>query len=1026
MAFDLSGLLAIFGTSASQTLNGTSANEVITGNGGADTLNGSGGNDTLFGGSDPDFLNGGTGTDTLVGGGGDDTYIVDNAGDLVVEAADEGTDTVRSSVTTTLSAHVENLVLTGSSSIHGTGNDLGNALTGNTGSNILDGRGGADWMAGGRGNDTYVVDNAGDVVVENFNEGTDKVNSSVDYTLGANVENLTLTGTAVSGTGNGLRNVIVGNAADNVLSGGGEADTLSGGDGNDTLDGGSGNDSMSGGAGDDTYIVDSTSDRITELSGQGNDHVLSSVSLTLGSNVERLTLMGSSAINGTGNTLSNTITGNSANNVLDGKGGADVLTGGLGDDTYVVDNAGDVLVEATGEGTDTVLSAINFTLADAFENLTLTGNAITATGNSGDNVLRGNSRNNIFDGREGADTLIGGKGNDTYYVDAFDTVVEAAGEGTDTVITSGSYILGDNVEYLTLSGALSVNATGNALANRITGNAGDNVLAGGAGRDTIYGGDGNDTLDGGSEADTLSGGAGDDVYIIDDAGDRISESATGGIDTVFSRVSFTLGTHVENLSLDGVANVNATGNGAANVLTGNSGNNKLDGKGGADTMMGGAGDDIYVVENAGDVVIESSGQGIDRVESSISFILGDHVENLTLTGTRSSNGTGNDLANTITGNSRNNILDGRAGADTLIGGAGDDTYIVDDAGDVLIETAGGGVDAVSASVSYVLSAHVERLTLMGTGAINGTGNDLNNMIWGNSANNILNGGAGADWMEGGLGDDIYYVDDAGDRVIEYDGQGIDHVYSTISLGQIAGVERITLIGDVAADLSGDQSDNFMTGNNGANVISGGGGTDTVSGGAGNDTLNGDGGDDFLFGNEGHDILNGGLGGDTLNGGAGDDIMDGGDGTDGLFGGGGQDRLSGGAGDDRIYGDGGHDIIRGGAGNDLLFGGQLGATVSTGNDTFAWMRPDIVDANGAAAGFDTIADFGIGDRLDFSGLFNGAPPAQLADLMRIAEVDAGTIVSLDVDANGQFFDVALLSGVHQIDLDDLIGQNAIII
>ena len=258
MAFDLSGLLAIFGTSASQTLNGTSANEVITGNGGADTLNGSGGNDTLFGGSDRDILNGGTGTDTLVGGGGDDTYVVDNAGDIVVEAANEGTDTVRSSVTYTLTANVENLVLTGSSSVNGTGNDLGNALTGNTGSNILDGRGGADWMAGGRGNDTYVVDNTGDVVVENFNEGTDKVISSIDYTLGANVENLTLTGTAVSATGNSLRNVLVGNAADNVLSGGGEADTLSGGDGNDTLDGGSGNDSMSGGAGDDVYVVDST------------------------------------------------------------------------------------------------------------------------------------------------------------------------------------------------------------------------------------------------------------------------------------------------------------------------------------------------------------------------------------------------------------------------------------------------------------------------------------------------------------------------------------------------------------------------------------------------------------------------------------------------------------------------------------------------------------------------------------------------------------------------------------------------
>ena len=1026
MAFNLSGLLAIFGTSASQTLNGTSANEVIYGNGGTDTLNGSGGNDTLFGGSDPDFLNGGTGTDTLVGGAGDDTYVVDNAGDGVFENADEGIDTVRSSVTYTLTAHVENLVLTGSSSIHGTGNDLGNTLTGNTGSNSLDGRGGADWMAGGRGNDTYVVDHAGDVVVENAGEGTDRVISSIDYTLSANVENLALTGTAVSGTGNGLRNSIVGNAADNVLSGGGDNDTISGGDGHDLIDGGTGNDSMSGGTGNDTYVVDSTGDRITELSGQGNDHVLSSVSFTLGNHVEHLALTGLSAINGTGNSLANTITGNAANNVLDGKAGADILTGGLGDDTYVVDTAGDVLIELAGEGTDTVQSSISFVLADHFENLTLTGSAVAGTGNDGNNVIRGNSQSNTLNGGLGADTLIGGNGNDTYTVDDMDVVVEAAAEGTDTVVTSGTYVLGANVENLTLTGALSINGTGNALANRLTGNAGDNILSGGDGRDTIYGGDGNDTLDGGTGADTMYGGTGNDLYVVDDAGDRISESANSGLDEVRSSINFTLGSHVENLTLIGVADINATGNSVVNVLTGNAGNNRLDGMSGADTMAGGAGDDTYVVDNVGDQVIEASGAGSDLVLSSISLVLPDQVENLTLTGSTALNATGNDLGNVITGNLRNNLLDGRGGADTMIGGAGDDTYIVDHIGDLAVEALSEGTDTVLASASYTLGDNIERLTLTGTASVNATGNALANVLIGNSGNNIIDGGVGADVMTGGAGDDTYFVDDVGDVVVELPGGGIDHVYSAISLNGIAGVERITLTGNSAADLAGGTADDFLTGNSGANVISGGDGKDTIGGGAGNDTLNGDGGDDFLFGNDGHDVLNGGLGVDTLNGGAGDDVMDGGDGNDGLFAGGGQDRLSGGAGNDRIFGDGGHDIIRGGAGNDLLVGGQLGATTSTGNDTFAWTRPDIVDANGAAAGFDTIADFGIGDRLDFSGLFSGAPPAPLADLMRITEVDAGTIVSIDVDATGLFFDVALLSGVHQIDLDDLIGQNAIIV
>lgn len=1026
MAFNLSGLLAIFGTTASQTLTGTSANEVIYGNGGTDTLNGSGGNDTLFGGSDPDVLNGGTGSDTLVGGAGDDTYIVDAAGDAVFEAADEGTDTVRSSVSFTLTPHVENLVLTGSGSINGTGNDRSNTLTGNTGSNVLDGGAGADWMTGGRGNDTYLIDHPGDVVAELAGEGTDRIVSGIDAALGAHVENLTLTGVAVHGTGNGLRNSIVGNAADNVLSGGGDNDTISGGDGHDLIDGGTGNDSMSGGTGNDTYVVDSMGDRITELSGQGNDHVLSSVSLTLGNHVEHLTLAGLFAINGAGNSLANTITGNAANNVVDGKAGADVLTGGLGDDTYVVDNAGDVLVELAGEGTDTVQSSISFVLADHFENLTLTGGAVAGTGNDGNNIIRGNSLSNTLNGGVGADTLIGGRGNDTYFVDDMDSVVEAAAEGTDTVITAGNYVLGANIENLTLTGALSMSGTGNALANRLTGNAGDNILSGGAGRDTIYGGDGSDTLDGGTGADTMYGGTGNDVYVIDDAGDRINESANSGLDEVQSSIHFTLGSHLENLTLNGLADINATGNSLVNVLTGNAGNNRLDGKSGADIMAGGAGDDVYAVDNAGDQVIELSGEGNDLVLSSISFVLPNHVENLTLTGSSTLNGTGNDLDNVITGNLRNNVLDGGAGADTMIGGAGDDTYIVDHHADLAVEALSGGTDTVLASASTTLGDNIERLTLTGSASVNATGNSLANVLIGNSGNNIIDGGAGADVMTGGAGDDTYFVDDAGDVVVELPGGGIDHVYSTVSLNGIAGVERITLTGNGAADLAGGTADDVLTGNSGTNVISGGDGKDTIGGGAGNDALNGDGGDDFLFGNDGHDSLNGGLGSDTLNGGAGDDVMDGGDGDDGLFAGGGQDRLSGGAGHDRIFGDGGHDIIRGGAGDDLLVGGQLGATTSTGNDTFAWMRPDIVDAGGAAAGFDTIADFGIGDRLDFSGLFSGAPPAPLADLMRITEVEAGTIVSIDVDATGQFFDVALLSGVHQIDFDDLIGQSAIIV
>src|SRR5262249_14952159 len=152
--------------------------------------------------------------------------------DVVTEGAAAGTDLVKSSVTHTLSDNVENLKLTGTDDIDGTGNALNNMLTGNTGNNVLDGGTGADTMAGGAGDDTYVVDNTGDAVRESFNNGTDLVESSITYTLGLNLENLTLMGTGnINATGNELDNVLTGNSGDNILDGKLGADTMTGGDG---------------------------------------------------------------------------------------------------------------------------------------------------------------------------------------------------------------------------------------------------------------------------------------------------------------------------------------------------------------------------------------------------------------------------------------------------------------------------------------------------------------------------------------------------------------------------------------------------------------------------------------------------------------------------------------------------------------------------------------------------------------------------------------------------------------------------
>ena len=190
------------------------------------------------------------------------------------------------------------------------------SVTGTSAANTLNGSTGAELMIGLAGNDTYLVNNAGDLVLENLNEGTDLVNASVSHTLGANVENITLTGSsAINATGNALDNVLTGNSGVNVLTGG---------------------------AGNDTYVA-GAGDTIVEALNGGTDTVQIGITHTLAANVENLTLTGTSAINGTGNTDANvlagnsgvnTLTGNAGNDTLDGKAGADSLVGGAGNDTY--------------------------------------------------------------------------------------------------------------------------------------------------------------------------------------------------------------------------------------------------------------------------------------------------------------------------------------------------------------------------------------------------------------------------------------------------------------------------------------------------------------------------------------------------------------------------------------------------------------------------------------------------------------------------------------------------------------------
>ncbi len=357
--YDALRAAAVIGGDAADTLYGHTSN---------DAMNGGAGNDTLYGNDGNDTLNGGAGIDTLIGGFGNDIYDVDGTGEVTMEALDQGTDVVRSPVSWVLGVNVESLILTGTAGLGGTGNALANGISGNAGNNTISGGDGNDWLdgaggddtvfggsgndslyggpgtdmlTGGTGNDFYHVDSAGDSTTELAGEGSDTVNASVDWTLAADVEALSLTGlAAISGTGNALGNTLIGNAAANALFG------L---DGNDTLNGGAGIDTLAGGMGNDVYDVDVVGDQTVEAPDQGVDTVRSLVSWARGDNVENLILAGTAAINGTGNALSNSFSGNAASNIINGGEGSDWIDGAGGDD--VLDGGGaaaDTLIGGTG------------------------------------------------------------------------------------------------------------------------------------------------------------------------------------------------------------------------------------------------------------------------------------------------------------------------------------------------------------------------------------------------------------------------------------------------------------------------------------------------------------------------------------------------------------------------------------------------------------------------------------------------------------------------------------------------------
>ncbi|MBK1693453.1 hypothetical protein CKO09_01690 [Chromatium weissei] len=450
-----------------------------------------------------------------------------------------------------------------------------------------------------------------------------------------------------------------------------------------------------------------------------------------------------------------------------------------------------------------------------------------------------------------------------------------------------------------------------------------------------------------------------------------------------------------------------------------------------DILIGLDGNDAYTVDDLGDLCLEEINGGTDTVNSSVNYILPDFIENLVLSGTTPNhiNGTGNALDNTLNGNADNNILDGGSGKDTLIGGGGNDTYIVDNTGDSI--TSNIGVDTVLSSVTFTLAATIENLTLTGIANLNGTGNDLPNVLIGNVGKNILNGGvnddallgnggndsldggAGIDQIAGGAGNDTlqggadgvtdYLVGGSGNDVYIVDvdygginsdviseqmiGGGIDLIKSSVTYtlapfglstpfadGDLQYIENLTLTGTSAGG-TGNALNNIITGNLENNVLTGGAGNDTLIGGKGNDTYT-----IAAIGDVNDRITEkAGEGTDTVNSGITHTLVTNLENlnlyvttateTTAINGYGNTvaNVINGNDGNNKIDGNAGNDTISGGAGIDTLIGGAGNDSVSGGTESDVFIYSSLSQTGKSSTACDTITDFLSGDTIDINAI-----------------------------------------------------------
>jgi Ca2+-binding RTX toxin-like protein len=717
-------------------------------------------------------------------------------------------------------------------------------LGGAGGNDYLDGGTGNDTLVGSTGNDTYVVDSAGDTVIEQAGEGTDWVIAAVNYTLGSNVENLTLTG-GILGQGNALDNYIIGDAAANSLVG------LAG---NDTLDGMGGADTMVGGAGNDLYFIDTPSDVITELSGEGRDILAAAISVTsLPANVEDVVLIGSSAINATGSADDNWLYGNDSANTLTGLAGVDTLVGNGGNDVLNGGADNDTLIG--GAGTDIAVFSGTF----ASNTVRKSGNGdVTVTGAEGTDFLQG------IETLQFADQSVSVASLPTYlnHVPVVTAANASLAAGASAGLASLIAVADSDGDAITRyrfadgtpgSGFWTVGGVAqgaNVLIEITAAQLGQTSYVGGTGTDTVavaaY--DGTGWSEYAVFAVSPPPAPVNHVPVVTAANASLAAGASAGLASLIAvadsdgdaitRYRFADGTPGSGFwTVGGVAQ-------GANVLI--------------EITAAQLGQTSYVGGTGTDTVAVAAYDGTGWSEYAV-FTVSPPVTPLVVNGTA-----GNDV---LVGGPAGDTLDGLAGADTMTGLGGDDTYYVDNAGDVVVEQAGQGADLVRSTVHHQLAANVERLELLGTADLAGAGNGGVNTLTGNSGNNILNGVGGGDTLIGGAGDDTYYVNSAGDVLVEQAGQGADLAFVLLSGYTLnsANVEAAQLGLAGGGQLSGAGGNDTLLGNAGNDVLRGGGGNDSVLGLNGNDILFGDAGNDTLFGGQGADIfaLLAGDGNDTI-------------------------------------------------------------------------------------------------------------------------------------------------------------------